>query len=64
MALNITKLFLLVHTVISALLSLIGLVSFGLLARWYTGRVRDDVTTHMWVEEVYDRYLPERPDVN
>ncbi len=56
---------LLVHTVISALLSLIGLVSFGLLARWYTGRVRDDVTTpHMWVEEVYDRYLPEKPDVN
>ncbi len=51
-------LLLLVHTVVSALLSLIGLVSFGLLARWYTGRVRDDVTTpHMWVEEVYDRYL-------
>ncbi len=56
---------LLVHTVVSALLSLIGLVSFGLLARWYTGRVRDDVTTpHMWVEEVYDRYLQEKSNVN
>ncbi len=55
------RLLLLVHTVVSALLSLIGLVSFGLLARWYTGRVRDDVTTpHMWVEEVYDRYLSEK----
>ena len=43
---------------ISTALSLIGLVVYCLLARWYKRRVRDeDYDAHRVVEEVYDRYL-------
>ncbi len=39
-------------------LSVIGLVLYCLLARWYKRRVRDeDYNAHRVVEEVYDRYL-------
>ncbi len=38
--------------------TLVGLVLFCLLARWYKRRERDDiVSVHTLVEEVYDRYL-------
>ncbi|XP_064396308.1 solute carrier family 15 member 4-like [Halichondria panicea] len=43
---------------ISTALSVIGLVLYCLLARWYKRRVRDeDYNAHRVVEEVYDRYL-------
>ena len=43
---------------ISTSLSVIGLVVYCLLARWYKRRVRDeDYNAHRVVEEVYDRYL-------
>ena len=43
---------------ISTALSVIGLVLYCLLARWYKWRVRDeDYNAHRVVEEVYDRYL-------
>ncbi len=43
---------------ISTSLSVIGLVVYCLLARWYKRRVRDeDYDAHRVVEEVYDRYL-------
>ena len=43
---------------ISTVLSVIGLVLYCLLARWYKRRVRDeDYNAHRVVEEVYDRYL-------
>ncbi len=43
---------------ISTSLSVIGLVLYCLLARWYKRRVRDeDYNAHRVVEEVYDRYL-------
>ncbi len=43
---------------ISTALSLVGLVLYCLLARWYKWRVRDeDYNAHRVVEEVYDRYL-------
>ncbi len=39
-------------------LSVIGLVLYCLLARWYKRRVRDeDYNAHRVVEEVYDRYI-------
>ncbi len=39
-------------------LSLIGLVLYCLLARWYKRRVRDEnYNAHRVVEEIYDRYL-------
>ena len=39
-------------------LSVIGLVLYCVLARWYKRRVRDeDYNAHRVVEEVYDRYL-------
>ena len=42
----------------STALSMIGLVLYCLLARWYKRRVRDeDYNAHRVVEEVYDRYL-------
>ncbi len=43
---------------LSTALSVIGLVLYCLLARWYRRRVRDeDYNAHRVVEEVYDRYL-------
>ncbi len=43
---------------LSTALSVIGLVLYCLLARWYKRRVRDeDYNAHRVVEEVYDRYL-------
>ncbi len=43
---------------ISTALSVIALVLYCLLARWYKRRVRDeDYNAHRVVEEVYDRYL-------
>ncbi len=43
---------------LSTALSVIGLVLYCLLARWYKMRVRDeDYNAHRVVEEVYDRYL-------
>ena len=43
---------------ISTALSVIGLILYCLLARWYKRRVRDeDYNAHRVVEEVYDRYL-------
>ncbi len=49
------------HHIIASIytaLSMIGLVLYCLLARWYKRRVRDeDYNAHRVVEEVYDRYL-------
>ncbi len=43
-------------------LSLIGFVGYCLLARWYKMRERDEeYDVHRVVEEVYDRYLSQRP---
>ncbi len=43
-------------------LSLVGFVVYCLLARWYKMRVRDEeYNVHRVVEEVYDRYLSQRP---
>ncbi len=46
-------------------LSLVGFVLHCLLATWYKRRVREeDYDVHRVVEEVYDRYLSQRPTVN
>ncbi len=45
-------------------LSLVGFVLHCLLATWYKRRVREeDYDIHRVVEEVYDRYLSQRPAV-
>ena len=45
-------------------LSLVGFVLHCLLATWYKRRVREeDYDVHRVVEEVYDRYLSQRPTV-
>ena len=45
-------------------LSLVGFVLHCLLATWYKRRVREeDYDVHRVVEEVYDRYLTQRPTV-
>ncbi len=46
-------------------LSLVGFVLHCLLATWYKRRVREeDYDVHRVMEEVYDRYLSQRPNVN
>ncbi len=51
------------NSVLTAL-SLVGFVLHCLLATWYKRRVREeDYDVHRVVEEVYDRYLSQRPTV-
>ncbi len=48
----------LIYSSVAFAVTLVGLVLFCLLARWYKRRERDDiVSVHTLVEEVYDRYL-------
>ena len=50
-----------IYSVITTLLGLVGFVLYCVLAYWYKRRVRDDISTpHKWVEDVYGRYLIEQ----
>ncbi len=51
----------LIYSSVAFAVTLVGLVLFCLLARWYKRRERDDiVSVHTLVEEVYDRYISNR----
>ncbi len=55
---NDLALVMLIYSSVVFAVTLVGLVLFSLLARWYKRRERDDiVSVHTLVEEVYDRYL-------
>ena len=48
----------LIFSSVVTVVTLVGLILFCLLARWYKRRERDDiVNVHTLVEDVYDRYL-------
>ncbi len=48
----------LIFSSVVTVVTLVGLILFCLLARWYKRRERDDiVNVHTSVEDVYDRYL-------
>ena len=51
----------LIFSSVATVVTLVGLVLFCLLARWYKRRERDDiVSVHTLVEDVYDRYISNR----
>ncbi len=55
---DLLALVMLIYSSVAFAVTLVGLVLFCLLARWYKRRERDDiVSVHTLVEEVYDRYL-------